>query len=94
MRASKRDYYEVLGVARSAADADLKLAYRKLAVKYHPDHNPDNPQAEDSFKEVTEAYAILSDPEKRRRYDQLGHSAFGGGAGFGSADFGSIGDML
>jgi molecular chaperone DnaJ len=94
MRAAKRDYYEVLGVERTASGTDLKTAYRKLAIKYHPDHNPDDTKAEDSFKEVAEAYAILSDPEKRRRYDHLGHAAFGGADGFGAPDISSIGDML
>ena len=67
MRADKRDYYEVLGVERTVNEVQLKAAYRKLAVKYHPDHNPDDKHAEESFKEVTEAYAVLSDVEKRRR---------------------------
>lgn len=94
MRAAKRDYYELLEVERTATDVELKAAYRKLAIKYHPDHNPDDAQAEESFKALTEAYAILSDGEKRRRYDQLGHAAFGSGDGFAGADLGSIGDML
>jgi molecular chaperone DnaJ len=94
MRAGKRDYYELLGVERSASDVDLKAAYRKLAVKYHPDHNPDDATAEESFKEVTEAYAVLSHAEKRRHYDQLGHAAFAAGNGVGGVDVGSIGDML
>ena len=96
--AEKRDYYEVLGVDRGADDATLKKAYRKLAKKYHPDMNPGDKEAEAKFKEATEAYGVLSDPDKRRQYDQFGHAAFengGGGAGaggFGGFDFGG-GDM-
>lgn len=77
----KRDYYEVLGVDRNADDAALKKAYRVLAKKYHPDTNPGDKDAEAKFKEASEAYAVLSDPEKRRQYDQFGHAAFDGGAG-------------
>ena len=73
--ADKRDYYEVLGVDKSADDATLKKAYRKLAKKYHPDVNPGDKEAEAKFKEATEAYTILSDPEKRKQYDQFGHAA-------------------
>lgn len=92
MAESKRDYYEVLGVPKNADDAALKKAYRALAKKYHPDANPDDKNAEAKFKEASEAYAVLSDPEKRRQYDQFGHAAFeGGGAGgfsgFGGFDF-------
>lgn len=79
--ADKRDYYEVLGVDRNADDATLKRAYRKLAKKYHPDTNPGDKDAEAKFKEASEAYAVLSDPDKRRQYDQFGHSAFENGAG-------------
>lgn len=89
--ADKRDYYEVLGVDRNADDATLKKAYRKLAKKYHPDTNPGDAEAEAKFKEATEAYGILSDPEKRKTYDQFGHAAFenggGGAGGFGGFDF-------
>ena len=82
MAESKRDYYEVLGVPKDADDAALKKAYRVLAKKYHPDTNQGNPEAEAKFKEASEAYAVLSDPDKRRQYDQFGHAAFeGGGAG-------------
>ncbi len=79
--ADKRDYYEVLGVARDATADDLKKAYRKLAVKYHPDKNPDDKSAEEKFKEVSEAYDILSDEQKRAAYDRYGHTAFSGGMG-------------
>ena len=90
MAESKRDYYEVLGVGRDADDAAIKKAYRALAKKYHPDMNPGDKEAEKKFKEASEAYAVLSDPEKRRQYDQFGHAAFegaGGAGGFGGFDF-------
>ena len=93
--AETRDYYEVLGVDKGADDATLKRAYRKLAKKYHPDMNPGDKEAEAKFKEATEAYSVLSDPDKRHQYDQFGHAAFenggGGAGGFGGFDFG--GDM-
>lgn len=82
--ADKRDYYEVLGVSRDATADDLKKAYRKLAVKYHPDKNPDDKSAEDKFKEVSEAYDVLNDDQKRAAYDRYGHSAFAGGMGGGA----------
>ena len=89
--ADKRDYYEVLGVSKTASDSELKSAYRKLAKKYHPDVNPGDKEAEAKFKEATEAYSVLSDAEKRRQYDQFGHAAFeqggGGAGGFGGFDF-------
>ena len=90
MAEQKRDYYEVLGVDKSADEAALKKAYRALAKKYHPDMNPGDAEAEKKFKEASEAYAVLSDPEKKRQYDQFGHAAFeGGGAGsYGGFDFG------
>lgn len=91
--ADKRDYYEVLGVSKNATDADFKKAYRQLAKQYHPDTNPGNAEAEAKFKEASEAYAVLSDEEKRRQYDQFGHSAFDGGAGGGGFDFNNMGDM-
>lgn len=90
MAEQKRDYYEVLGVEKSADEAAIKKAYRALAKKYHPDMNPGDAEAEKKFKEASEAYAILSDPEKRRQYDQFGHAAFdqgAGGNGFGGFDF-------
>ena len=97
--ADKRDYYEVLGVARTATEAEIKKAYRVLAKKYHPDTNPGDAEAEAKFKEATEAYAVLSDADKRRQYDQFGHAAFeNGGAGAGGFsggfDFGDMGDIF
>jgi len=96
---SPRDYYEVLGVARDASDADLKKSFRKLAMQYHPDRNPDNPEAEALFKEVSEAYAVLSDAEKRQMYDRFGHQGLRGAGvdpGFASAEdvFSQFSDMF
>lgn len=85
--ADKRDYYEVLGVSKGASDSEIKKAYRVLAKKYHPDMNPGDKEAEVKFKEASEAYAVLSDEEKRRKYDQFGHAAFEGGAGGGAGGF-------
>ncbi len=90
MAEQKRDYYEVLGVDRNADDATIKKAYRQLAKKYHPDMNPGDKEAEVKFKEASEAYAVLSDPDKRRQYDQFGHAAFEGGAGGGAGGFGGF----
>ncbi|HJE99597.1 MAG TPA: molecular chaperone DnaJ, partial [Sellimonas intestinalis] len=87
---AKRDYYEVLGVSRDADDATLKKAYRQLAKKYHPDMNPGDAEAERKFKEASEAYAVLSDPDKRRQYDQFGHAAFEGGGAGGAGGFGGF----
>ena len=81
--AEKRDYYEVLGVEKTASDAEIKKAYRKLAIQYHPDKNPGNKEAEEKFKEAAEAYSVLSDKDKRSRYDQFGHAGVGGAAGGG-----------
>lgn len=102
--AEKRDYYEVLGVDKNASDADIKKAFRKLARKYHPDVNPGDKDAEAKFKEINEAYDVLSNAEKRQQYDQFGHDApnfgaggfggFGGGGFGGSADFGDLGDIF
>lgn len=100
--ADKRDYYQVLGVEKGADDSEIKKAYRKLAKKYHPDTNPGDKEAEAKFKEASEAYAVLSDPDKRRQYDQFGHAAFDGGAGGGfdfnfsdmSDIFGGFGDLF
>lgn len=98
--ADKRDYYEVLGVNKGADESTIKSAYRKLAKKYHPDMNPGDAEAEKKFKEATEAYGVLSDPDKRRQYDQFGHAAFegpgGGAGGFGGFDFnaGDMGDIF
>ena len=79
---NKRDYYEVLGVERSASAEEVKRSYRKLAVKFHPDKNPDDPHAEEKFKELGEAYDVLMDADKRAAYDRFGHAAFGQGAQF------------
>ena len=86
------DYYELLEVSRSASEAEIKKSYRKLAVKYHPDRNPGNKEAEEKFKEISQAYSVLSDPQKRQMYDQYGEEAFtrgggGGGGGFGGGGF-------
>ncbi len=78
---AKRDYYEVLGVSKSADAKEIKKAYRKLAIKYHPDKNPGDKQAEEKFKEAAEAYEVLSSAEKKQRYDQFGHAGMGGAAG-------------
>ena len=90
---AKRDNYEVLGVQRGASDAELKSAYRKLAMQYHPDRNPDNPEAEAKFKELNEAYDVLKDEQKRAAYDRFGHDAFAGGGG-GGAGFGGFADIF
>jgi molecular chaperone DnaJ len=101
--ATKRDYYEVLGVDKNASDAEIKKAYRKLAKQYHPDVNPDDKEAEAKFKEINEAYEVLSDSKKRNQYDRFGHagfdpnggfSGFGGFGDFGDFDFGGIGDIF
>src|ERR1043166_3728122 len=95
---SKRDYYEVLGVSRGASETEIKSAYRKLAVRYHPDKNPGDHEAEERFKEAAEAYSVLSDAEQRARYDHFGHagvsSSAGGAAGWGAQGFGGIEDIL
>lgn len=85
---SKRDYYEILGVSKSASDDEIKKAYRKLAIKFHPDKNPDDKGAEDKFKEAAEAYEILSNPEKRQRYNQFGHAGVGGASQGGGGGYG------
>ncbi len=96
---AKRDYYEVLGVSKGAAQEEIKKAYRKIAIKFHPDKNPDDPTAEDKFKEAAEAYEVLSDQQKRQRYDQFGHQGmnggFGGGGGMNMDDiFSQFGDIF
>ena len=95
---SKRDYYEILGVSREAVDGDIKAAYRKLALKYHPDRNPDDPNAEEMFKEASEAYSVLSDGQKRATYDRFGHAglqgAGGAPAGFNPEAFADFSDIL
>ena len=93
---SQRDYYEVLGVSRSASGTELKKAFKKLAMKYHPDRNPDDPSANEKFKEAAEAYEVLSDSEKKSAYDQFGHAGvqgMGGGSGAGFQDF-NFGDIF
>ena len=98
--ASKRDYYETLGVSRDAGDKELKAAYRRLARKYHPDVNKGDPQAEEKFKQVSEAFAVLSDSKKRAQYDRGGHDAFGAGfdpfSGFDvqAAGLGDLADLF
>ena len=93
---SKRDYYEILGVSRTAADQEIKSAYRRLAMRHHPDKNPNDATAEEKFKEAAEAYAVLSDAEQRRRYDRFGHAGVSSGAGasWGAPGFGGIEDIL
>jgi molecular chaperone DnaJ len=82
----KRDYYDVLGVSKTSSDSEIKKSYRKLAMKFHPDRNPDDPEAEGKFKEASEAYSVLSDPDKKARYDQFGHAGLSGQGGFNSAE--------
>ncbi|MCU1289347.1 MAG: dnaJ 2 [Acidobacteria bacterium] len=93
---AKRDYYEVLGVSRTAADTEIKTAYRKLAIQFHPDKNPNNPEAEEKFKEAAEAYSVLSDSQKRAAYDRFGHAAAGAGSGGAGFDpgFSNIEDIF
>src|SRR5450631_4062581 len=96
---AKKDYYEVLGVNRDVSEEDLKKAYRKLAMKHHPDRNPDNPKSEERFKEAKEAYEMLTDPAKRAAYDQYGHAGVDPGAaasaqGFGARGFGDFADAF
>jgi molecular chaperone DnaJ len=94
---TKRDYYEILGIGRESGDQDIKQAYRRLALKFHPDRNPDDPSAEDSFKEASEAYSILSDGQKRAAYDRYGHAGLqggGNGGGFNPEAFGDFSDIL
>ncbi|MBR5775721.1 MAG: DnaJ domain-containing protein, partial [Bacteroidaceae bacterium] len=99
--AQKRDYYEVLGVSKGASEQEIKKAYKKMAIKYHPDRNPGDKEAEEKFKEAAEAYDVLHDPQKRQRYDQFGHEGlsgaggFGGGAGMNMDDiFSMFGDIF
>ena len=97
MNVTKRDYYEVLGLGRDADEQTLKGAYRKMAMKYHPDRNPDSAEAEERFKEAAEAYSVLSDPQKRTVYDQYGHpglSSSGGAGGFDASNFSDFSDIL
>lgn len=87
---ANKDYYEVLGLQKGASDDEIKRAFRKLAVKYHPDRNQGNAEAEEKFKEINEAYQILSDPEKKAKYDQFGSAAFDGTGGFNGGGFGGF----
>ena len=91
---AKRDYYEVLGVEKSASADEIKKAYRKLAVKYHPDKNPGNKEAEEKFKEAAEAYSVLSDADKKAKYDQFGHAGVDGAGPDFSGGFGNLNDIL
>ena len=91
---AKQDYYKLLDVARTATDADIKKAYRRLAMKYHPDRNPDDPESEHKFKEAKEAYEILCDPQKRAVYDQFGHAGLEGGRGGGFSAGEAFGDIF
>ena len=92
--ATKRDYYEVLGLSKGASAEEIKKAYRKLAVKYHPDKNPGDKEAEEKFKEAAEAYSVLSDPDKKARYDQFGHAGVEGAGPDFSGGFGNLDDLL
>jgi molecular chaperone DnaJ len=87
---AKRDFYEILGISKNASDDEIKKAYRKQAIKYHPDKNPDDKSAEDKFKEAAEAYEVLSDANKRQRYDQYGHAGVGGAASGGGFQGGGM----
>ena len=92
---AKRDFYEVLGVSKTASDEEIKKAYKKMAIKYHPDRNPGDKEAEEKFKEAAEAYDVLRDPQKRQQYDQFGPDAFGPGAGgFGGGAGMSMDDIF
>src|SRR5258707_5948614 len=91
---AKKDFYEVLGVNRDASDDDIKKSYRKLAMKFHPDRNPDNPKSEAQFKEAKEAYEVLCDPNKRAAYDQYGHAGVDPSAGAGAAGMGGFADAF
>src|SRR5262252_940376 len=95
----KRDYYEILGVERDAVNGELKSAYRKLALKHHPDRNPGDSSSAEKFKEASEAYAVLSDPEKRARYDRFGHAGVGAGGaggfpGFDASGFADLSELF
>ncbi|MCL4168810.1 UNVERIFIED_CONTAM: hypothetical protein GTU68_012359, partial [Idotea baltica] len=90
----KQDYYETLGIAKSASAAEIKKAYRKKAIEFHPDKNPGDAKAEESFKKAAEAYEVLSDSDKKARYDQFGHAAFEGGGGFGGGGSMNMDDIF
>ena len=91
--AEKRDYYEALGLSKGASDEEIKKSYRKLAKQYHPDLHPGDKECEEKFKEIGEAYEVLSDPDKKAKYDQFGHAAFDPSSGFGGGGFGGFGDF-
>lgn len=91
---NKRDFYEVLGVSKDATPEEMKKAYRKLAIKYHPDKNPDDKEAEAKFKEIAEAYSVLSDPQKKAQYDRFGHAGVGGAGGYGGQGGFSMDDIF
>jgi molecular chaperone DnaJ len=93
---SKRDYYEVLELGRDAGEQEIKSAYRKMALQFHPDRNPDDPEAEEKFKEASEAYSVLSDPQKRASYDRFGHAGLqsAAGGGFNPDSFADFGDIF
>src|SRR5437773_1029475 len=92
--ATKRDYYEILGVPKTATEAEIKKAYRQLALKYHPDRNPGDKEAEEKFKEAASAYEILSNTDKRRKYDQYGHAGVGGSAQGGGPAYENVEDIF
>ena len=91
---SKQDYYQILSLGREASEQEVKSAYRKLALKYHPDRNPDNPEAEEKFKEASEAYSVLSDSEKRNSYDRFGHDGVAGADAFDPSQFSDFADIF
>jgi len=91
---AKRDFYEILGVSKSASSDEIKKAYRKVAMQYHPDRNPNDKEAEEKFKEAAEAYEVLSDADKKAKYDRYGHAAFGPGTGGGTGGYSNMDDIF